>query len=295
MPLRGRKWLRLLDLMRLVRKVSPPKIAESGEEVYDLGEVAIQLFGQDGSGGSFYKEMLRWWQIVDKYDFTKILLGEQNIQESINWPPATKEEAAHIEYWMSVTVEEVFKFLDRYIGFQDIGNLLDAGGGVGTLAIIMASRYPHLKISVFNLPNSAALARENIAQARLSDRISVVEGNFLKDEPFPPGYDTVLWSRVLLDWDSAVTFKVLKKSYDALVPGGRVIVCESLADQKIDMVFAWEFRYAFYDQGFGIGTYKFRGDYYEMLRAIGFEIVDPLPVHESNIYNLVIGRRPGGP
>ena len=51
----------------------------------------------------------------------------------------------------------------------------------------------------------------------------MIAGDMLKD-PLPADADVHLWSNVLHDWDEPVVRQLLSKSYDALAPGGVVLV-----------------------------------------------------------------------
>ena len=44
------------------------------------------------------------------------------------------------------------------------------------------------------------------------------------DAALPPGFDTHLFSNVLHDWDVPVVKQLVQKSFDALAPGGMLII-----------------------------------------------------------------------
>jgi predicted transcriptional regulator len=61
--------------------------------------------------------------------------------------------------------------LSQFPGFQSVHRLLDVGGGNGSNIIQLASRHPHLKATVFDSASVCAIARTNIHQKGLSDRL----------------------------------------------------------------------------------------------------------------------------
>ncbi|MBB4691151.1 hypothetical protein BKA14_001299 [Actinoplanes abujensis] len=57
-------------------------------------------------------------------------------------------------------------------------------------------------------------------------------GNFLTDTHLPDGHDVVLFSMILHDWDQATNRELLAKAYEALLPGGLVVVSELLLNAE---------------------------------------------------------------
>jgi hypothetical protein len=110
-------------------------------------------------------------------------------------------------------------------------HLFDVGGGPGVYSILACQKYPQLSATLFDLPETIAIARELIEEAGLSDRISVREGSWETDD-FGSGNDAVLFSNVLHGPNSMAAMK-LKKAYNSLVSGGMVAVQEfTLNDDK---------------------------------------------------------------
>lgn len=107
--------------------------------------------------------------------------------------------------------------------------LLDVGGGTGACAIGLCRNLPELRSTVYELPFVAELARARVAEADMEERITVVEGDFLASD-LPAGYDTVLLSSVLHNWDPASVATLLAKCHRALEPGGTVVVTELILD-----------------------------------------------------------------
>lgn len=101
--------------------------------------------------------------------------------------------------------------------------LLDLGGGPGTYALALARRYPAVKAVVFDLPEVCPIAREQIEQAGLSDRVSTLSGDFLADD-LGEGYDLIFVSNIIHSYSLSDVRKILRKSFDALNPDGRIVV-----------------------------------------------------------------------
>ena len=69
----------------------------------------------------------------------------------------------------------------------------------------------------------AGISREAIARRGFAGRVSVIARDMFQ-EPFPTGCDVHLFSNVLHDWDERVVKRLLKKSFDSLLPGGMIVI-----------------------------------------------------------------------
>ncbi len=121
--------------------------------------------------------------------------------------------------------------LPDYVDLAGRRKLLDVGGGVGTYSILLAQKNPQLEAVILDLPAVRELAEETIASYGLSDRISFQEGDF--SAPCPAkGYDAVLLANILHDNTEEVGKRLLRKSHDALVEGGQIIVTEFYLEEN---------------------------------------------------------------
>lgn len=121
-------------------------------------------------------------------------------------------------------------FLD-VIDLSGRRSLLDIGGGPGTYSILACQHYPQLKATVFDLPETIAIAQNVIAQHGMADRIATRKGSWDTDD-FGSGYDAALLSNVLHGPTSRAPMK-LAKAFSALEPGGLLAVQEFLlSDDK---------------------------------------------------------------
>ncbi len=111
--------------------------------------------------------------------------------------------------------------------------LLDVGGGSGCFSIALADRHPALDCTVLDLPPVCTLAGQHILRAGLQERIDTYAANMF-DDLWPLGYDAVLLSNILHDWDRASCLQLARKSFAVLPPGGHLYVHEVLLEDGKD-------------------------------------------------------------
>jgi SAM-dependent methyltransferase len=118
--------------------------------------------------------------------------------------------------------------LGQAVDLRSYRRLLDVGGGSGAFDLELCRAYPQLEATVYDLAPVARIAQAKAAEADLSNRVSTIAGNFFTDREFPRGYDLILFSMILHDWDERQDRDLLRKCYEALEPGGAVLISELL-------------------------------------------------------------------
>ena len=107
--------------------------------------------------------------------------------------------------------------------------MADLGGATGHLAIAACERYPELRATVFDFARVLKVAEEQIAESPARDRINTVAGDFFRDS-LPPA-DLYALGRILHDWSLEKCDALLRKIYEALPPGGALLIAEKLLDE----------------------------------------------------------------
>ena len=108
--------------------------------------------------------------------------------------------------------------------------LLDLGGGAGTNAIAFCQVYPNVTATVFDLPATLPLTEKTVKDAGLESRIALRSGNFNQDGLGGP-YDLVLMSDILHYQTFETNQALVKKVYDHLAPGGRLVIKDRFLDE----------------------------------------------------------------
>lgn len=107
--------------------------------------------------------------------------------------------------------------------------MLDVGGGPGIFPIILTEKNPGLSADVLDLPQTLRVTRDIIKDFNAQDRVGVKEGSYLQD-PFGEGYDVVLLSSMISQEGPEVIKSIIRKSYDAMTPGGTILIQEQFLE-----------------------------------------------------------------
>ena len=143
---------------------------------------------------------------------------------------------------------------------------VDLGGGTGHLALAARHRYPHLTVTLFDLAETIAIAREYVP-----DHVEMIAGDFFTDQ-LPPS-DLYAIGRILHDWSDEKNHRLLKRIHAALAPDGALLVAERILHedrrgplathmQSLNMLVCTE------------GRERTLGEYSALLRDAGFEHVE---------------------
>jgi SAM-dependent methyltransferase len=107
--------------------------------------------------------------------------------------------------------------------------LLDIGGGHGMYSARLAERHPTLTATVLDLPGSAAVGRELIAEAGLADRVRFRDGDAATAD-LGTGYDAVLCFNLVHHLTPDAAAGLFRRIGGALKPGGTLAVLDVFAE-----------------------------------------------------------------
>ena len=107
--------------------------------------------------------------------------------------------------------------------------LLDVGGGPATYSCLLAQRNAGLTSRSMDLPAVVAIARTIVEGFGMADRVEPIVGDY-HQQAYPGGNDVVLCSGMFHRETAEACRAILRKSFDALEPGGLVVVHDVLAN-----------------------------------------------------------------
>ncbi|WP_197284918.1 methyltransferase [Sciscionella sediminilitoris] len=184
-----------------------------------------------------------WVRYADRREYPSWhrLLDALAENRPVTWDPETQDSLFSAEdtqmlelFWdgMDSISSSTARTLGRHYDFGKHRRLLDVGGGGGTYPIELCRMFPGLRATVFDLPHVCRIAEGKAAEAGLNLRVGTVAGDFLNDEALPDGYDVLLLSMILHDWDEETGRALLGKCRKALVPGGTIIISEQMLNPE---------------------------------------------------------------
>ncbi len=139
----------------------------------------------------------------------------------------------------------------KRVDLSNARSLLDVGGGSGAFAIMMCKRYPDLMVTILDFPRVVEVAERYIADAGLSDRITVMPGNGITTD-WPGGQDAVLMSYLFSGVPGDAIPRLIDKAWMALNPGGHLMLHDPMVEDDRtgpSMAALWALQHLTYTPG----------------------------------------------
>jgi cation diffusion facilitator CzcD-associated flavoprotein CzcO len=110
--------------------------------------------------------------------------------------------------------------------WKRFGSFVDIGTAQGALPVRVALTHRHLRGTGFDFPAVRPIFEEYVASFRLDDRLRFIAGDFLQG-PLPNA-DVISFGHVFHGRNPAIRSELAAKAYDAVPPGGAVIVYDAM-------------------------------------------------------------------
>jgi precorrin-6B methylase 2 len=123
-----------------------------------------------------------------------------------------------------------FMMLAKKFDFNKYKTLVDIGGADGLLSIQICLNHPDIHCSTFDLPPVAPVAKKRIEQFNLSERITVLSGDFTKDEL--PSAEIITMGNIIHGTDEENKQLLVNKVYASLPENGVLIAIENIIDDE---------------------------------------------------------------
>jgi predicted O-methyltransferase YrrM len=203
-----------------------------------------------------------------------------------------KEKTRAFIYAMHERARGLGSVLPAGVDFSGRRRLLDVGGGPGTYSMALVQKTPGLTSTVLDLPGVLEITREIVDTHGYADRISMLPGDYLTT-PFGTGFDAVLLSGMMHREREAEVRLLLRKSFDALEPGGLVVVSDVFFedDRKNSPPFALSFALNMMLTSHH-GSAHAKTEMHRWMSETGFIRIDLRPLPPPNPHTLVVGYKP---
>jgi SAM-dependent methyltransferase len=166
---------------------------------------------------------------------------------------------------------ETDPMLDAY-DFSAFNEIVDVGGGNGSVLIGTLTRHTRLRGVLFDLPKVAQRAQSAVESAGLKDRCRIEGGSFL--ESAPAGGDIYLMRHVIHDWRDEDAARILRNCRSAMKPGGKILVVEIVVPAGNDPSFAKWMDLMMVTYG---GKERSEKQYRQLFAQAGFELTRIVP------------------
>jgi O-methyltransferase domain len=110
--------------------------------------------------------------------------------------------------------------------FSSAQTIVDVGGGEGLLLARILLANPRLQGVLFDKPETVAKIDGKFGDPALAGRVTTVGGDFFAS--VPPGADLYILKYVIHDWDDDRAVRILTSCREAMAPGGRVLLVETV-------------------------------------------------------------------
>jgi|GEM_PF-6315603 len=110
-------------------------------------------------------------------------------------------------------------------------DVLDVAGGSGAVCIGLALQNPDMKLQLLDLPGMTKITKRMVARYGLEGRIQCLGMDMFNGE-WPAQKDAVLFTNIFHDWEDERCVELAKKAWQALKPGGLILVQEALLNEE---------------------------------------------------------------
>ena len=202
------------------------------------------------------------------------------------------EKTRAFVYAMHERAKGMSAVLPHGADFSGRRRLLDVGGGPGTYSIALVRQTPGLRSTVLDLPGVLAITREIVASHGCSDRIDLLPANYVT-AAFGSGYDAALLSGMMHRETPDICRLLLRKTFEALDPGGLAIVSDVFFDddRKSSPRFATFFALNMMLMS-NEGSAHAKTEMAAWLREAGFTDIQLRDMPPPNPHTLVLGTKP---
>lgn len=198
--------------------------------------------------------------------------GNLDYKGETSYPPKTKEENLYFEEIHRRNAHFSIKLLLEEADLAENKKLVDVGGGIGDISAALCHKYTQLDTTILNLPGAIELVDENASEKGLSDRLRGAAVDIYREEY--PSADAVMFCRILYSANEQLTEMMCTKAFNALEPGGKVLVLDMIVDEKDNPNYDYLSHYIMgIGMPFSVLGFKEQSNYKPILEKIGFSDV----------------------
>jgi len=209
---------------KVIRALTAQGLVEADGDAYRLAEPLRRFFGGDAGDYGPYLDHLHgmyesWGENLEPW-----LRGE-----SWNTTPRTPEATAKFGAAMQAVSARIAREVAETLDLEGVDTMLDVGGGWGQYSKAFRTVRPEIGATVLDTPRVAETAPASVIGTAHEGRIDWLGGDYLETD-YGSGYDLVLLSNILHQELGPEVAEIIRRSADALAPGGRVVIVDFAID-----------------------------------------------------------------
>lgn len=150
---------------------------------------------------------------------------------SFEYLTANPDQAVIFNRAMAENTRRLTELLVSTYDFSQFRNIVDVGGGNGTLMAAILAANAGARGAVFDLPSGIAEAPRKLADAGLAARCDVIAGDFF--HAVPEAADAYILKYVIHDWDDEQSVNILSNCRKAMHQTSKILLVERIMPQRM--------------------------------------------------------------
>lgn len=142
------------------------------------------------------------------------------------WIESNPEASSILNEANSMRTKKLCGQIVKLYDFSIASEIIDIGGGIGTLLIEILNKNPLAKGTLVELPNVASYAEKEIKGMDVKKRYRVLGYDFF--DKVPSGADIYILSNILHDWPDKNCKIILNNCYKAMSSNSKLLVIEMI-------------------------------------------------------------------
>ncbi len=210
---------------------------------------------------------------------------------SFEYLAANPEQAAIFNAAMSENTRRITELLVSTYDFSPFKNIVDVGGGDGTLIARILVANAGVRGAVFDLPSGNAQAPQKLAAAGVSSRCEIIAGDFF--HAVPEAADAYILKFVIHDWNDEQSVAILGNCRAAMHGTSRILLIERVMPERLEAT-AIHQRIAMADMNMLAmpgGQERTEQEYRNLLAAAGLSLERTIQLPGSEISLIEVTRR----
>jgi 2,7-dihydroxy-5-methyl-1-naphthoate 7-O-methyltransferase len=213
------------SLQRLLRYLVARKVFAEAGGVYANTELSSLLLDErgwrpwldlDGAPGVWAES---WLRLLDA-----VRTGSPGRDEGWYYEELAKTgRAGSFDRLMAAQVRANAEQVAQAYDWASVNHVVDVGGGTGVMLRTLLTVQPHLRVTLFDLP-------QVVAGVERTERLDIVAGDLFRD-PLPRA-DAYVLSQILHGWPDDGAREILRRCAEAGGTGARILIVEGVLAER---------------------------------------------------------------